>query len=91
MARDTRLQKFLSEAGIASRRKSEEFIADGRVTVNGRRAKIGDKVDVRKDVVAVDGEKVEFPLPGPAKASISCSISRGAMSQPWRMNRDASA
>ena len=60
MARDTRLQKFLSEAGIASRRKSEEFIADGRVTVNGRRAKIGDKVDVRKDVVAVDGEKVEF-------------------------------
>ena len=31
-----RLQKFLSEAGVASRRKSEEYILDGKVTVNGK-------------------------------------------------------
>ncbi|MBC8570928.1 pseudouridine synthase [Zongyangia hominis] len=60
MARDTRLQKFLSEAGVASRRKSEEYIAAGRVTVNGRKAQVGDKIDVRKDMVAVDGKNVEF-------------------------------
>ena len=47
MAKDTRLQKMLAECGIASRRKAEEMIAAGRVAVNGVRAQIGDKVDVK--------------------------------------------
>ena len=59
MAKDTRLQKMLAECGIASRRKAEEMIAAGRVAVNGVRAQIGDKVDVKKDKVTVDGQRVQ--------------------------------
>lgn len=58
MAKDTRLHKMLADSGVASRRKAEEMIAAGRVSVNGVRAKIGDKVDARKDKVTVDGELV---------------------------------
>ncbi|MDR1630378.1 MAG: rRNA pseudouridine synthase [Oscillospiraceae bacterium] len=53
-----RLQKFLSDAGVASRRKAEELIAAGDVKVNGRTAAIGDKIDPRKDLVSVKGKKV---------------------------------
>ncbi|MDO4459615.1 MAG: pseudouridine synthase [Clostridia bacterium] len=58
MAKDTRLQKFIAEAGLASRRKAEEMIIQGRVKVNGRPASLGDKIDKRADIVTVDGEKV---------------------------------
>ena len=40
-----RLQKYMSECGVASRRKSEELIEKGAVKVNGTVAKIGDSVD----------------------------------------------
>lgn len=53
-----RLQKFLSECGVASRRKSEELILEGKVRVNGRVAEIGDKVDPKHDAVTVAGKKV---------------------------------
>lgn len=53
-----RLQKFLSENGIASRRKSEELIDAGKVKVNGRIASIGDKVDPIRDKVTVRGKTV---------------------------------
>lgn len=53
-----RLQKYMAECGIASRRKSEELIADGKVRINGKVATIGDKVDPKKDKVTVSGEKV---------------------------------
>lgn len=53
-----RLQKFLSECSVASRRKSEELIREGKVRVNGRIAQIGDKVDPKKDTVTVNGKKV---------------------------------
>ena len=53
-----RLQKFLSEAGVASRRKSEELIAQGLVRVNNRTAKIGDSVDPKRDTVTVSGKRV---------------------------------
>ncbi len=53
-----RLQKFLSEAGVASRRKAEEMIRNGAVKVNGRTAQIGDSVDPKKDAVTVKGKKV---------------------------------
>lgn len=53
-----RLQKFLSESGIASRRKSEELILAGKVKVNGVVASIGDKINPKKDSVTVSGKKV---------------------------------
>lgn len=53
-----RLQKYLAEAGVASRRKSEELIAAGLVRVNNRTAKIGDSVDPKHDTVTVRGKRV---------------------------------
>ena len=53
-----RLQKYLASCGIASRRKSEELIAGGRVRVNGKVAQIGDKINPRKDDVVVSGKKI---------------------------------
>lgn len=52
-----RLQKYLAECGIASRRKSEELIAAGKVKVNGVTASIGDKVTPKHDKVTVSGKK----------------------------------
>ncbi len=53
-----RLQKFLAENGVASRRKSEELIELGKVKVNGRVATIGDKIDPIRDKVTVRGKTV---------------------------------
>ncbi len=53
-----RLQKYMADCGIASRRKSEELIASGKVKVNGKVASIGDKVDPKKDKVSVEGQAV---------------------------------
>ena len=53
-----RLQKVLARAGVASRRASEELIRAGRVTVNGRVAELGDRIDPRSDRVEVDGGRI---------------------------------
>lgn len=53
-----RLQKFLADNGVASRRKSEELIGLGKVKVNGHVAMIGDKVDPIRDKVTVRGKTV---------------------------------
>ena len=53
-----RIQKVLSDNGILSRRKAEEAISAGRVTVNGRPASLGQKIDPGKDLIAIDGKKV---------------------------------
>lgn len=53
-----RLQKFLADSGVASRRKSEELIENRKVKVNGRIASIGDKVDPIRDKVTVSGKNV---------------------------------
>lgn len=54
-----RLQKILSSRGVASRRKAEELIAAGKVTVNGRAAILGESADPELDEIKVDGK----PLP----------------------------
>ena len=53
-----RLQKFMAESGVASRRKSEELIEQGKVKVNGKPAMIGDKINPKKDTVTVSGKKI---------------------------------
>lgn len=53
---EIRLQKFLAQAGVASRRGSEEIIRQGRVEVNGQRAEIGSRVDPQKDEIRLDGK-----------------------------------
>ncbi|MEO7557089.1 MAG: pseudouridine synthase [Acidimicrobiales bacterium] len=58
MADRERLQKVLARAGIGSRRRSEELIEGGAVTINGAVATLGDKVDVDVDTVEVDGVRV---------------------------------
>ena len=53
-----RLQKVLAAAGLGSRRASEELITAGRVTVNGRPARLGMRIDPEQDLVAVDGGQI---------------------------------
>jgi len=53
-----RLQKYLAECGIASRRKAEELIAGGQVRVNGQIARIGDSIQPYRDTVTVGGQKI---------------------------------
>lgn len=53
-----RLQKYMADNGIASRRKSEEIIASGKVKINGRVAQIGDKVNPNRDKITVYGKRV---------------------------------
>ena len=57
---ETRLNKYLSESGVASRRGADRLVEEGRVTINGRAAVIGDKVR-DGDTVAVDGKAVRPP------------------------------
>ena len=53
-----RLQAFLARAGVASRRKAEDLIREGRVRVNGKVAVLGQKVGP-EDLVEVDGKRAE--------------------------------
>ncbi|CAN0011151.1 unnamed protein product [Ectocarpus sp. 6 AP-2014] len=58
---EERLQKFLSHAGLDSRRQCEQMILDGRVRVNGKMVKeLGVKVNPRRDQVHVDGNRVSM-------------------------------
>ena len=53
---EERLQKILSQAGVTSRRKAEELIVEGRVTVNGETVtELGSKADLETDHIKVDG------------------------------------
>jgi 23S rRNA pseudouridine2605 synthase len=59
---EERLQKILSRAGIASRRKAEQFITEGRVTVNGTAVtELGSKADLDRDHIKVDGKLLRPP------------------------------
>lgn len=56
-----RLQKIMARAGLASRRVAEEWIRDGRVTVNGKVAVVGTKADPDDDAILVDGKRLQVP------------------------------
>lgn len=55
---EVRLQKFMADQGVASRRKSEDLIRAGKVKVNGHVAEIGMKINPRKDLVTVGKQKL---------------------------------
>src|SRR5215475_2265219 len=57
-----RLQKILSQAGVASRRASEQLMLEGRVTVNGVTVReLGTKADAARDEIRVDGRRIALP------------------------------
>lgn len=78
-----RIQKYMADAGVASRRKCEELIREGRVFVNGTRAEIGQRVDTN-DTVEVDGKRVRplrdhiyLMLNKPGDCVSTCSDDKG--------------
>ncbi|MGA2196517.1 MAG: pseudouridine synthase [Bryobacteraceae bacterium] len=59
---EERLQKILSQAGVASRRQAEKIMAEGRVTVNGTAiTELGSKADIERDHIKVDGRLIHAP------------------------------
>ncbi len=58
---EIRLQKYLAEGGIASRRKAEELILQGKITINDIKvSELGTKVNPKKDIIKYNGKKVEI-------------------------------
>ena len=57
---EERLQKLMAQAGLGSRRENEKVIAAGKVRLNGRTAKLGDKADPSKDRVEVNGRLLKL-------------------------------
>ena len=55
-----RLQKFISDSGLMSRRAAEVEIEKGNVSVNGHVATLGTKIDPRQDVVSIKGKRIEY-------------------------------
>jgi 23S rRNA pseudouridine2605 synthase len=76
-AERVRLQKALAAAGVGSRRACEEMIGDGRVTVDGEVAALGDRVDPAGAVIHVDGERVVID---PGLLYLAFNKPRGVMS-----------
>jgi 23S rRNA pseudouridine2605 synthase len=60
---EERIQKILARAGLGSRRACEEYIAAGRVRVNGQVAVLGDKADSQRDRIQLDGKPVQVAEP----------------------------
>ena len=80
-----RLQKYLSQCGVASRRASEKLIEDGLVCINRLLAKVGDSIDPEKDDVTIKGrsvkpkeQKIYIALNKPQGYISSCSRQQGA-------------
>ena len=63
MSEPMRIQRALARAGVLSRRKAEELVANGRVTVNGALAQVGQSVDPERDIIMVDGARIGAPAP----------------------------
>ena len=63
MSAAERLQKILSQAGIASRRQCEKLISEGKVLINDKKvAQLGDKIDPQKDKIKIDGNPVKLEI-----------------------------
>ncbi|MBP3494146.1 MAG: rRNA pseudouridine synthase [Oscillospiraceae bacterium] len=58
-----RLQKIIARAGLCSRRAAEELLRDGRVSVNGQTAQLGDSADLEYDTIEVDGKALSAAPP----------------------------
>lgn len=71
---EERVQKLISACGLASRRTAEEWIAAGRVTVNGEKVRLGDRADLERDRVMVDGRPLE---PGGGRTCLMLNKPRG--------------
>ena len=56
-----RLQKIIAARGLMSRRAAEKLISEGRVTVNGEKAALGDSADAQRDEIAIDGKAIGAP------------------------------
>ena len=81
---EERLQKIIARSGLCSRRQADEMIRDGRVTVNGKVARLGERADIARDHVKVDGRRVaaeEVPrhllLYKPREVVTTCSDPEG--------------
>ncbi len=71
---EERIQKLISACGLASRRAAEEWIAAGRVSVNGEKAHLGDRADLDRDAVLVDGRPL---VPGGGRTYLMLNKPRG--------------
>ncbi|MBE6956347.1 MAG: rRNA pseudouridine synthase [Ruminococcaceae bacterium] len=71
---EQRLQKLLSQCGVGSRRAMEEWITAGRITVNGEVAHLGDRADLDRDEICVDGTVLR---PGGARTYLMLNKPRG--------------
>lgn len=73
---EERIQKLISACGLASRRTAEEWITAGRVTVNGEKAHLGDRADLDRDRILVDGRPLE---PGGGRTYLMLNKPRGCV------------
>lgn len=81
-----RINKYLGEAGVCSRREVDELIETGRVEVNHQPARIGMQIDTEKDKVYVDGQLVD-PA-NPAKNAVTKEAMLAQAERPWWMDHN---
>ena len=71
LSKQPKLQKFLADSGLCSRRKGEGWIEDGIVSVNGEIAKLGCRVNPDKDVVKVNGKRIQAHTQSPTTLMVN--------------------
>ncbi|HOA12229.1 MAG TPA: pseudouridine synthase, partial [Candidatus Woesebacteria bacterium] len=74
-----RINKLLADLGISSRRGADLLISAGKVKINGRKAKLGEKVDLNKDKLVVNGELIN--------PAILQKLEGGANYEYWLLNK----
>lgn len=84
-----RINKYLGESGVCSRREVDGLIEDGRVEVNGQPARIGMQIDTERDVVTVDGQKVDPSNPYKNAISLDALEELDRRNNPWWKEHNA--
>ena len=84
-----RINKYLSESGVCSRREVDELIESGRVEVNGLPARIGMQIDTQRDVVTVDGQKVDPSNPAANAINEKAMLELLERQNPWWKEHNA--